>query len=195
MDWRAGSEAFVAALIGAMGGSAVAPKLLGDRWLEKVKAQYSKELAEIENKLSILLSDRQNSFLLGANSHMAMLLFDKHIGFCEEYVDAMSKALYVLIQHGKRDQPLDVRELFKIRQKWALWLTDEIEVDLDQFEHNVTRIFTDAPVLDEKGEHGSKEFSVRSLTAHLRKILAIEELTKLRNELVKDLVKKPPSVL
>jgi hypothetical protein len=93
MNLWTGIEPFIAALIGAICGSAAAPKLLGDWWLEKVKADYSKKLAEIEHKLSILLSDRQNSFWMGINSHMATVLFDKHVDFCEEYAKAMSKAL------------------------------------------------------------------------------------------------------
>jgi hypothetical protein len=99
MNLWIGIEAFVAALIGAMGGSAAVLKLLGNRWLEKVKAKYSIELA-----------DRQNAFSMGASSHMALVVFDKLIGFCEEYVEAISKPLYALIQEGKKDQPLDTIE-------------------------------------------------------------------------------------
>jgi hypothetical protein len=85
---------------------------------------------------------------------------------------------------------LDTTELFEIRKRWELWLYDEIDVNLDRFEQELPRIFTDAPVRDTKGERGSKEFSVRSLTADLRKILAIEELTNLRKKLVEDSVNR-----
>jgi hypothetical protein len=191
MNLWPGIEPFIAALIGAICGSAVAPRLLGDWWLEKVKADYSKKLAEIEHKLSILLSDRQNSFWMGINSHMATVLFDKHVDFCEEYVKAMSKALSTFIQNGKKDQLLDTTELFEIRKRWELWLYDEIDVNLDRFEQELPRILTEAPVLNTNGERGSYEFSVRSLISVLRKILAIEELTNLRKKLVEDSVNRP----
>ncbi|MGA3372186.1 MAG: hypothetical protein ABSC48_10545 [Terracidiphilus sp.] len=192
MSWWIEIGPFAAGLVGAIGGSAMAPKLFGDWWLEKVKARYAKELAEIEHKLSILLSDRQNAFSMGASSHMATVLFDKHIGFCEEYVEAMSKALQTLIQAGKKDQPLDAKELLRIRQKWALWLNDEIEVNLDRFEQDITRIGGDAQVFDANGAPVSRDTSIRRVIADLRKILATEELTNLRNVLVENSVKGSP---
>lgn len=193
MDWRTEGGTIFAALIGAVLGSAWAPKLLGDRWLEKVKAHYSKELAEIEHKLSILLSDRQNAFTMAANSPMATTLFDKYIGFCEEYVRAISNTLYSLIQEGKRDQPLDARELFRIRQKWALWLYDNIEFKLDRFEHGFEGM-GGAQVLDADGAAMSRERSIRSVIGVLRRTLATEEFANRRNELVRDLVTKQPRV-
>jgi hypothetical protein len=76
-------------ILGAAGGTALVlllAKYLGDRSLQRVTQQHSKEQAEA-----------QNAFSMGATSHMATVAFDKHIGFCEEYVEQMSKALYTLI--------------------------------------------------------------------------------------------------
>jgi hypothetical protein len=161
MSWWAGIEAFIAALIGAIGGSAAVAKFLGDWWFEKLKANHSAEMAEIAHVRSILLADRQNAFSMGTSSHMATVLFDKHIGFCEEYVEATSKALFTLIQAGRKDQPLDAKELSRIRQKWALWLNDEIEANLDRFEQEITRIGGDAQVFDANGAPVSKDISIR----------------------------------
>jgi hypothetical protein len=162
-----------------MGGSAAVLKLFGDRWLEKVKAKYSIELA-----------DRQNAFSMGASSHMAMVVFDKLIGFCEEYVEAISKPLFALIQEGKKDQPLDTRELFRIRQRWALWINDELGVKLDQFERGYKKL-GGAPVFDANGATLSKDLSIRSVIAQLRNTLSIEEYTILRNQFVRDSIKSP----
>jgi hypothetical protein len=194
MNWWNEIGLGAAALIGAIGGSAVAPRLLGDWLLEKVKAHHSKELAEIEHKLSILLSDRQNAFSMGISSHMATTLFDKHICFCEEYVEAISNTLYSLVQEGNREQPLDVNVLFKIRQKWALWLNDDLEVKLNRFEHGYKEM-GGAQVFDAYGAALSKALGIRSVITELRKALGLEELTSLRNELVRDLVKKSASVV
>ena len=171
----------------AVGGSAAVlglSKYLGDRWLEGVKARHSRELAEM-----------QNAFSMGANSHMAAVTFDKHIGFCEEYVDAVSKALPPLIQEGAREEPLDLADFFRIRQKWALWLTDDIESKLDQFERLIPKIASEAPVLDTYGAHVSIEASIKSVIAELRKVLVTEELTALRSELVVRSSRQSPPVV
>jgi hypothetical protein len=185
----------IATFIAAIGGPAVVLKVVGDRLLEKQKAHYGKEMAEIAHERSILLAERQNAFSMGANSHMATVVFDKHIGFCEEYVQAVFNALYALIQEGTKEKPLDAEEFFKIRQKWALWLSREIETKLDRFEHDITKIGADAQVLDANGAPVSNEVGIRTIIADLRKVLGTEELTLLRNELVLRSLNKPPQAL
>jgi len=145
---------------------------LGDRLLEQMKAQHSKDLADI-----------QNAFSIGATSHMAAVLFDKHIGFCEEYKDAMSRVLPALIEGGVEQAPPDVTELSKIRQKWALWLTDDIEGKLDQFEKRMLRI-PEAPVLDAYGAEVPKQKWAETVIADLRRVLLTKELTDLRSDLI-----------
>jgi hypothetical protein len=182
---------------GALSGWAMVfglSRYLGDRLLEGLKAQHGKELAELAHQRSVLLAEMQNAFSMGATSHMACVAFDKHIGFCEEYIDATSKTLQTLIQQGATERPMDVADFFRIRQKWALWLTDDIETVLDRFEYLVTKIASEAPVLDINGAHVSVESSVKSVIADLRKVLATEELTALRNELVVRSLRKPPLV-
>src|SRR5580704_2666234 len=148
----------IVTVITAIGGPAVVLKVVGDRLLERQKAQYGIEMAE-----------RQNAFSMGANSHMATVVFDKYVGFCEEYVVAMSNTLPTLIQAGTTQTPGD---FVGIRQKWALWLTDDIESKLDRFEQLIPRIPSIAPVLDPHGEHESSiEMRVKSVISELRKVL------------------------
>lgn len=128
--------------------------------------------------------ERQRTrFSIGATSHMATVAFDKHIGFCEEYIKAASYALEAF-QDGPKEKPLDTRDLLRIRQKWALWLTPEIESKLDRFEHKMTQIGGEAQV------YGPGDFS--SVIADLRFVLGIQELTVLRGELVAGSAKKSP---
>ncbi len=121
---------------------------------------------------------------MGATSHMATVAFDKHIGFCEEYVEEVSKALQPLIQDGSRQEPLDARRFSRIRQKWALWLTNEIDGELEQFERHVTQLGAEAPAVDANGDRVSNESSIKTAIAFLREVLRTEELTALRNKLV-----------
>ncbi len=137
----------------------------------------------------------QNAFSMGATSHMATVAFDKYVCFCEEYVEAMSNVLYALIQEEAKKKPLDARALSKIRQKWALWLTDDIERKLDQFERDIAKIGSDAQVLDANGAPVSNELSIKIVVAALREVLATEELTALRKELVLRSLKRPSHVV
>jgi len=148
-------------------------KFLSDRSIERQKAQQSRDLLET-----------QNAFSVGATSHMATVAFDKHIGFCEEYVNEMSEALHALIQDGRAEEPLDARRFSRIRQKWALWLTHEMENELDQFERKITLMGGEAQVFEADGAPASNESSIKTLIAFLREVLRTEELTALRNELV-----------
>jgi len=189
MDWRT----VVAAFVAAIGGSAAVLKLVGDQLLEGQKAHYSKELAEIAYQRSILSAEKQNAFAMGANSHMANVVFDKFIGFCEEYIDAMYDALQ--IQEGRKDQPLDPSDFFRIRQKWALWLNPEIEATLDKFEKYITRMST-ARGVDESGASPSNElgYRIRAAIADLREVLDSERLSILRRQLVmRSLEQAPPT--
>lgn len=163
-------------------------KYLGDRLLEGLKAQHSKELAEFAHQRSVLLAEMQNVFSMGANSHMATVVFDKHIGFCEEYIQAVSNALYALMQEGSNDKPLDSKEFFRIRQKWVLWLSHDIEFRLDRFERGVA----DAQGVDANGAPVPNEVHVSTLIADLREVLGAEDFATLRNELVVRSIRKSP---
>ena len=171
MDWPT-------VVISLIGSAVVGPvsvgvsKFLSDRSIERQKATNNSELVE-----------SQNTFSVGATSHMAIVAFDKHICFCEEYVKEMSEALRSLIEDGSIEAALDVTRFFRIRQKWALWLTQEMENELDQFERNFTLMGGEARSYGVSGP-ASNESSIKTMIAILRKVLRVEELTTLRNELV-----------
>jgi hypothetical protein len=174
-------------ILGAAGGTALVlllAKYLGDRSLQGVTLRHSKEQAET-----------QNAFSVGATSHMATVAFDKHIEFCEEYVKEVYKALDILIQDGTAEEPLDPRRFSRIREKWALWLTNEMENKLDKFELKITQIIGGpAQDVDANGPV-SNERSITRNIADLREVLRTVELTALRNELVNRSSRKPPHVV
>ncbi len=78
---------------------------------------------------------------------------------------------------------MDATGFFTIRQKWALWLTHDIEAKLDDFERKFPKLAGEAAALDDYGEHGSRQTSVKSVIADLRGLLATEELTSLRRSM------------
>jgi hypothetical protein len=108
MDW----QTFLSSLAGSAIPVTIAAWLLNslsNRSIERQKAQQSRELLEM-----------QNAFAVGATSHMATVAFDKHIGFCEEYVEEMYKALYAFDTGWKRGRTAESKKV----------LTDPSEVGL-----------------------------------------------------------------
>ncbi len=182
MDWST--------VVVSLGGSAIAGsasaalfKFLSDRSIERQKASGAEKLLQA-----------QNAFSVGATSHMATVAFDKHIGFCEEYVEEMYLALHTMIQDGRTEEPSDPRRFSRIREKWALWLTHEMENELGQFELAITQIIGGpAQDVDNSGVL-SNERSITRNIAYLRGVLGTEELTALRNQLVIRSFKEPPRV-
>ena len=93
------------------------------------------------NDRQLLLLDAQNHFSLGATSHMASVAFDKHVEFCEEYVAEVHKALHTLFREGPTENVFPhTAALYAIQQKYAVWLTPKIEVELEQFEAALRKI-------------------------------------------------------
>jgi hypothetical protein len=168
MEWQT--------VVVSLSGSAISGSLaagLINFLIERKKAQQSKELQET-----------QNAFSVGATSHMATVAFNKHICFCEAYGKEVSKALQSLAHETTSEEPLDVGSLSRIRQDWALWLTNEIDSWLEQYERRITQLGGEAPSYDAEGDRVRNDSGVRMAIAFLRGVLHTEELTALRNELI-----------
>jgi hypothetical protein len=167
MDWPTVGLSLAGSILVALSN------YISNRWIEAQKARQTRELQEM-----------QNTFSTGATSHMATVAFDKHICFCEAYAKEVSKALQSLAQETTSQEPLDVGSLFRIRQDWALWLTNEIDSWLQQYEGRITQLGGEAPVVDADGNRVWNDASIRIAIAFLRGILRTEELTALRNEFI-----------
>lgn len=124
------------------------------------QATHDRELAKL---------DAQNRFTLGASSHMANVAFDKHVMFSEEYVAEVHKVLVTLFREGPTSRVFDhTRELYAIQQRYAVWLTQKIEQDLELFESSLRRLGATAYLVDV--ETGAKEHPQR--IAEMYKIFA-----------------------
>jgi hypothetical protein len=60
----------------------------------------------IAHERSLFMLESQNSFSIGATSHMAGVAFDRYSAFCEEYVQEMYEALMTLTREGPRKSAL-----------------------------------------------------------------------------------------
>ncbi|MDA2924639.1 hypothetical protein MYX65_08295, partial [Acidobacteria bacterium AH-259-L09] len=161
---------------------------------------------------SLALQEAQNAFSIGATSHMANVAFDRHVAFCEKYVEEMFRTLSTLFSEGPTEKALRHSDsLYRIQQKYAIWLTPDLEADLDRFESALRQIGASAHVaqyfpgdkghiervkkmysvfaevvgLEEwEGEAVTEERAVKTLIGKLRNVLGIEELTFLREAFV-----------
>ncbi len=162
---------------------------------------------------SLLLQRSQESFSLGATSHMAMVAFDKHVMFCEEYMEEMYKVLGTLFREGPTEEALKHSQiLFDVRRKYAAWVTEDIARALDPYEKALREVGAGAHYVEATRLSGDERRSeaidkmYRTYTAimgayvsgeardpdrdadlvmgKLRSILGIEQLTQMRGVLV-----------
>lgn len=175
--------------------------------------QLMRDEADYEKRLDA--QRREFQFTLGAASHMANAAFDKHAEFCEKYMKELHDAVRTLFREGDTPVALDhAGKLYLLRQDYATWLTDRINSDLDEFELALRQLGADAGfirsttghegyaqeralriernfelfnrILGIKSNDNIQEKSmVEALKTKVRAILGVEELTRLREHLIK----------
>ncbi|MDA8159787.1 MAG: hypothetical protein M0T76_03575 [Desulfobacteraceae bacterium] len=119
------------------------------------QASYEKEL---------FLQESQNIFFLGASSHMANTAFDKHVQFCEEYAIEAHKALSTLFKEGPTEKVIKHSlALHEIQQKYAVWLTTEMEKELDNFESTLRNIGADAIYVYRSPQEPERQENIKSM--------------------------------
>jgi hypothetical protein len=175
--------------------------------------QLMRDEADHEKRLDA--QRREFQFTLGAASHMANAAFDKHADFCEKYMKELHDAVRTLFREGDTPAALDhAGKLYSLRQDYATWLTDRINSDLDEFESALRKLGADAGFIRsttghegyaeqralridrnfelfnrilglKSGENIQEKSMVEALKTKVRAILGVEELTKLREHLIK----------
>ena len=102
--------------------------------------------------------EANNRFSLGASSHMANIAFDKHVAFCEAYVAEMQATLSALYREGPhRDALEQAAALHSIQEKYRVWLTPEIEKDLEPFEKALREIGAGSGYVEAVRESGNRD--------------------------------------
>lgn len=167
---------------------------------------------ELAHDRTLKAKDSENTFSIGATSHMANVAFDKHVQFCEEYFAKMVEITEGMLRSGPNVQAVsDASALLAVRIKWAVWLTSDTEQALEPFEKAVREVGADAYLLKEGGVFderpmvvkrvysvyadllGIKEFdgsktgsdrTVQAVLEKLRNVLGIRELTELRSRFI-----------
>lgn len=153
---------------------------------------------------------------------MAHVAFVKHVEFAEEYAAKVNGSITKLFHDGPTpDAIYHFQELRDLRKKYTVWLSSEIDSKLLPFEEALLRIGTDAQlvemiddetripyikemfaklerVLSSKVEEVDSEGEAAIIILkHLREILSIDKLTKLRiaaiNAATSQITEKPSS--
>ena len=173
-------------------------------WRDKISHERQKELQR-----------KQHFFNLGVTSHMASVVFDKHVDFCEKYIAQMYDGLEGLFRDGPTKEALSFSgKLAKIRIQYRPWLTEEMIEKVLPYEKALRNIGAYAfvepnlPVGEERNRIIEKMFNTFSelteikkekelneqiatelIINHLQQVLGIRELTLLRQKVIEAAVK------
>jgi hypothetical protein len=211
MNWQSVVEA-----IGIFG---VASGLLA--WLIRslVKQALDRDIETFRHELrrahELQMEEAKNRFTVGATSHMADVVFDKHVQFCDEYAIEAHAAMELLFRQGPtREIFQNEAKLLKVRTHWAIWLPPELEERLDVFQQNLRTIGAYAPPIiegeapsvdirksynafaaamgwpDWQGERVDADAATQRAIYELSKILGVWELTRLRAKLISTATKE-----
>jgi hypothetical protein len=161
---------------------------------------------ERAHERAVELQTGQQDFALATASHMANRVYDRHVTFCEAYVERTNRGYVELLEKGPtKDLLMFASELAMIRMKHATWLTAEIETKLIEFEAGLRKIGASESRLESLavgeertrlvdeifeafliliGESAPTEKKTGIVLArvidHLRDVLGITQLTQLR---------------
>lgn len=159
---------------------------------------------------ALALQSRQHHFELGAASHMAAAVFDKHMNFCEEYLQALFDSLSSINCAGP-DKRMDevAKKLWEVRRKHLAWITEELDQKLIIVEEVLRSMAIDSRRIDAfpPGDERTKIFekmyrdfniflgaakstnneaALSSILERFRQLLGIQELVNIRNKIIKD---------
>lgn len=162
--------------------------------------------------------DRKRIFDIGATSHMANMAFDKHVAFCEEYMQEVHSTIDAFFRNGLLVEVLGhVKKSVALRKKYAAWLTDDINIGLEPYEkvvgeigigaEHVNAIASDPYLIEERKKtkediynnlkkvlgidsvhKESDVYDIEAVKKRIKEILGIEELTRIRKYLIAEAV-------
>ena len=150
---------------------------------------------KLSHERSLELQQRQDLFNLGTTSHMANTVFDKHVEFCEKYLQEVHNTVVTFTREGPTDKGLShAGELFSLRIEFTAWITPEIEEKLMPFEKAVRSISAksgfvkvlsqDGPAVDEdqeKHRHKQRSEAIEEMYSTFKSLMDFEDV-KVKDE-------------
>jgi hypothetical protein len=87
------------------------------------------------------LQRQQQVFNFASTSHMANVAFDKHVEFCEKYMEEVHSTITTFFRDGPTAKALNhAANFLEIRRRYSAWLPKEISLGLEPFEKAVGQI-------------------------------------------------------
>lgn len=133
---------------------------LKERMRQSINHEYSVKLEAVKKEVQSELQQGQQLFNLGAMSHMAITVFNKHVEFSELYLEKVLHAFNYL-RSNSDDVKLALTfagELTMIRFKYAAWLTEGIDKQLKTFEDKLRTLGANGEYISmPKGEGTDQE--------------------------------------
>ncbi len=193
-----------------MKGIVATPGILGMLW---ILYQLIRDEAAFERNKKI--QNMQQTFGLGASSHMANKVFDKHVEFCEKYLAEVHRVANQLFREGPTEEAVSLGNgFYTLKLEYAAWINDEISDLLFPFEqalrelgakkgfiNSTMNIEAYAEARQKKIPQVHEEYSkilnlgnsdtpdplvaIESVIIKARSILDLDELIWLRKEIIK----------
>ena len=167
-----------------------------------------------KHERELFLKRDEQHFMLGVTSHMADVVFDKHVAFCEAYINKLLDTVTELIEKGPTEHTMQLsKDLRTIRLDYMTWITPDVRHRLEHFESELARLGgealrwsknppTDHTQYKERHDAVSERFqrllpdlfgqdvdkrgiSAAATIEYVRDILGIQQLVEMRSELVR----------
>jgi hypothetical protein len=133
---------------------------------------------------SRILQNENNDFILSATSHMANKAFDKHVEFAEEYLPMAESGVIKLFQAMPAEENMQkvaralADDLFGVRKKFSLWVTEEIRINLEPFEKALRKMDGLAGLIASRDPSEQQGKLVQTFFETLKKVGDVKENEK-----------------
>lgn len=160
IPWISDLNRAVLAIPGAVSLSALIIQVLR----EEVAFEREKELKE-----------REHNYGLATLSHMAQVVFDRQVEFCDAYAPVVKQIVMEEMRNGPCEQALQQAEaLANIREKYALWIPKTQFEKLLAFENGLRELGSSAKMIDIVTDDASRRAFVDRAFNRLLNVVGID---------------------
>ncbi|WP_085905837.1 hypothetical protein [Kiloniella majae] len=156
------------------------------------------------------LQKNDQIFSIGATSHMANTIFDKHVEFREKYLILVNKIEHDIWRHGPTEHILEkANALSRLRLEFTPWISTSITSKLKPFEKEIRELGANAGLAKNLRRNEKDRDIYQEVTAkvhdsfkgmvsenedenpfvlirkNIREILQVDQLADIRSELIK----------
>jgi hypothetical protein len=150
---------------------------------------------EAQNQREKDRQQKEHLFGLGAMSHMANTVFDKHVLFCEKYMEEVHTTASALFRNGPTEEALEHAARFvAIRQEYSAWTTEDINNQLFPFEQALRSIGADGGYFrstqGDPGYEESRRAAIKRMWQKFGEVLTVDDDVPDENIAIEEIKKK-----